>query len=703
MAQKGNQQKNGLDCNTTNSKHTPSESMGPSLQEKKDKVKAYEGNVIDGCWPSSSSDVRMNNTKHLGDEKKSTPKSDTIGSKEELADDDKALHLEQPMPMSRNSRDGVGNESMSDDSKLRDEVTPVGSSHGPKDMESGSDHLQHGLAAEDVMAGRSLGASALSIWEVVSGWLERQKQSINISMPILFNLCNYVRLRAEYLIFWRCLVPFGKLVLLLSLLWLGCCLRGFRSLLHQGTACFFTVIWCSILSIIGMVGVSKFLMLMVIAGIVAVFSGYALAVLVTGIFATVFLWMYGSFGITGSIVFVGVIALSLGLERPAIAIATLYSIHCTTSYVGWLGLLLGLNLSFISSDGLMHFLKNNPNEHRRNRSQRRSAESRGRQPSGDAFWSASRRSTTGGAEAELTSEAEVVRLLKCKDHYAALGLSRYEQIDVSWLKREYRKKAMLVHPDKNKGNEKAVEAFKKLQNAYEVLLDSLKRKAYDMELRRDELLNYFRRFQSSSQNQRHGFFASWFCRSEADGNDSHGDSRRIACKKCGDFHTWAYTDRSKFQARWCQDCKDFHQAKDGDGWVEQSFHPFLFGLFQKVGAPCAYVCIGGKIYNVTKWLTCQGIRCAANTHKPSFHVSASNASKHGTTGTGSTSKGSGMPAFYMDESLTDEAFFEWLQNTVQLSVFEAGSPSSESPSTSSGSKSGGSNGGKRKKKGKKQW
>lgn len=30
--------------------------------------------------------------------------------------------------------------------------------------------------------------------------------------------------------------------------------------------------------------------------------------------------------------------------------------------------------------------------------------------------------------------------------------------------------AMLVHPDKNMGNEKAAEAFKKLQNAYEVNL-----------------------------------------------------------------------------------------------------------------------------------------------------------------------------------------------------------------------------------------
>jgi len=44
----------------------------------------------------------------------------------------------------------------------------------------------------------------------------------------------------------------------------------------------------------------------------------------------------------------------------------------------------------------------------------------------------------------------------------------------SLLKREYRKKAMLVHPHKNMGNEEAAEAFKKLQNAYE--LDRLKQK-----------------------------------------------------------------------------------------------------------------------------------------------------------------------------------------------------------------------------------
>jgi len=47
------------------------------------------------------------------------------------------------------------------------------------------------------------------------------------------------------------------------------------------------------------------------------------------------------------------------------------------------------------------------------------------------------------------------------------------------------------------GNEEATKTFKKLQNAYEVLLDTRKQKTYDM--RKEELLNYFHRFQSASQ------------------------------------------------------------------------------------------------------------------------------------------------------------------------------------------------------------
>lgn len=119
-----------------------------------------------------------------------------------------------------------------------------------------------------------------------------------------------------------------------------------------------------------------------------------------------------------------------------------------------------------------------------------------------------------------------------------------------------------------------------------------------------------------------------------------------------------------------KDCKEFHQAKDGDGWVEQSSQPFFFGLLQKVcifikveeplyllywpfsaptslfcsrkgnsfslrtwkekfiikkivlvmsveafdsifymqvDSPCAYVCADSKIYDASEWYTCQVI------------------------------------------------------------------------------------------------
>ncbi|KAI3959796.1 hypothetical protein MKW98_029833 [Papaver atlanticum] len=88
-------------------------------------------------------------------------------------------------------------------------------------------------------------------------------------------------------------------------------------------------------------------------------------------------------------------------------------------------------------------------------------------------------STGSGSEIELKYEEEVGRLLNSSDLYSALVLARYENIDMSSLKCEYSKKAMLVHPDTNMRDEKAVEAFEKLQNAYEAhLFSSLRTRCY---------------------------------------------------------------------------------------------------------------------------------------------------------------------------------------------------------------------------------
>ena len=42
-----------------------------------------------------------------------------------------------------------------------------------------------------------------------------------------------------------------------------------------------------------------------------------------------------------------------------------------------------------------------------------------------------------------------------------------------------------------------------------------------------------------------------------------------------------------------KECKDFHQAKDGDGWVEQSSQRFFFGLLQKV---CVIIKVREPLY-----------------------------------------------------------------------------------------------------------
>lgn len=48
------------------------------------------------------------------------------------------------------------------------------------------------------------------------------------------------------------------------------------------------------------------------------------------------------------------------------------------------------------------------------------------------------------------------------------------------IKKAYRKKAMQYHPDKNKGDAKAEEKFKEVNEAYQTLSDDTKKQQYDM-------------------------------------------------------------------------------------------------------------------------------------------------------------------------------------------------------------------------------
>ncbi|KAL2459751.1 Chaperone DnaJ-domain superfamily protein [Forsythia ovata] len=735
MARKGNQQKNGMDRGLSDGKKGISDS-GPAVQNTEGRVNENEmKDTLGEELPNSNHSVMpqaksRNDTSCVQDEKKSKKKSKKSLRRENKSMD--AAQGEKPAP--EEVKTDVPTVEVSN---VRDtnEFSPE-SNCSPQNLNSFTDS-QNELHAEDRMGNVELADTeifkwmrtcALAISKVSIEWVERYKPMFVTLKTNVLKARDYVRRTIEHVqpIVFRWIMYFGNTMLLLLMVWLDCAVRGMDSLLRMGTTSVFSIIWFGVLSTVAMVGMMKFLLVLAISAVIGLFAGFTLASVFIFFAGATFLWLYGSFWTSGLVITLsGGLAFILGHDRIALFITTLYSMYCAWTYVGWVGVLCGLNLSFFSSDVLLYVLRNTLEQRGPNMHAEQAAGMQG-QPSFFPRESMHASSSgigadvpedrnpgvpsTSGSDSEMTSEDEVVRLLNCKDHYSAFGLSRFQNVDLSVIKREYRKKAMLVHPDKNMGNEKAAEAFKKLQNAYEVLLDSFKRKEYDDELRREELLNFFRNIQNGSQeNKGRTFAASSFARTEADGEDPLGESRRIACRKCGYFHVWFHTKKLKSRARWCQDCKDFHQAKDGDGWVEQSSQPLFFGILQKVVPPAAYVCADSKIYDATEWYICQGMRCPVNTHKPSFHVNTSVMSKNN-NGKGSSSGQSrgGNPTHNMEETMTEEEFFEWLQNAMQSGMFEnfAGSSTSDGPPTRNAPKTEGGNsssaGSKRKKKGKKQ-
>ncbi|MBN8548435.1 MAG: molecular chaperone DnaJ, partial [Deltaproteobacteria bacterium] len=64
-----------------------------------------------------------------------------------------------------------------------------------------------------------------------------------------------------------------------------------------------------------------------------------------------------------------------------------------------------------------------------------------------------------------------------RDYYEVLEVSRTCTVDE--IKKAYRKKALLFHPDRNPGNKEAEEKFKEATHAYSILSDAENRQRYD--------------------------------------------------------------------------------------------------------------------------------------------------------------------------------------------------------------------------------
>ncbi|GKV04126.1 hypothetical protein SLEP1_g16325 [Rubroshorea leprosula] len=475
-------------------------------------------------------------------------------------------------------------------------------------------------------------------------------------------------------------VKVGRFSLLLLIYWKNCAVRGFQCTVKLGSASLFVIMWSFFLSLTSMSCLVYVLLSMGAAGAAVQYLGYTPGLFIVGLFGILILWMYANFWITGTLFIVGGYLISLNHARLIVLTATAYSIYFVKVRVGWLGVFLSINLAFFSNDVLNYLLQlcdnvrestpyEEPKESKNVMEDEFSAECEYSVPIDESekvqsCKSSSKPAATSSvirqtdisvnkvAKEEGSSADEMKRILNSVDHYEALGFPRHKKIDAAILKREYRKKAMLVHPDKNMGSPLASESFKKLQCAYEVLSDSIKKREYDEQLSKEESRTKSVCQKSNGNSWQHG---QDHCSEE---------SRRIQCTKCGNSHIWVCTNRNKAKARWCQDCRQYHQAKDGDGWVEYK-GSLVFDKPQKVEIPRAFVCAESRIFDVSEWAICQGMACRPNTHRPSFHVNMVGLEK--TQRSNSSRYPWDLDAEMIDED--EEEFELWLQQALASGLF----------------------------------
>lgn len=107
--------------------------------------------------------------------------------------------------------------------------------------------------------------AAPSMMKLAGEWLEKRRPLFISVKTRISGACDFAWLKIElaYPVVLKWLAQLGNIMLLLTMIWLDCTLRGLDSFFRMGTTSFFSFVWCAVFSVVAMVGMSKFLLILV--------------------------------------------------------------------------------------------------------------------------------------------------------------------------------------------------------------------------------------------------------------------------------------------------------------------------------------------------------------------------------------------------------------------------------------------------------
>jgi curved DNA-binding protein len=168
--------------------------------------------------------------------------------------------------------------------------------------------------------------------------------------------------------------------------------------------------------------------------------------------------------------------------------------------------------------------------------------------------------------------------MEYKDYYKTLGVER--NADADTIKKAYRKLARQYHPDTNKGDKKAEEKFKEINEANEVLSDPEKRKLYD------RMGSSYKDFQRAGGNARDYDWSQWFNGAQGQPGANTGERRRARSRNVeedldfGDFIQEMFGGLGGTQT--VRQPRDFEQGVEIT--LEEAYHGTT-RIVQKSGEP----------------------------------------------------------------------------------------------------------------------